>query len=201
MLLSPVPPLNPSTHITPALPLFGSQRYMKHYADFFLHLFLVKARLRLRRGFGRNERWNTRDSLLTLSTAASERIPWLYFNRCSTTRIRQGDLAVLFPAAHAAYLCMRYANESSLAQPCLPLLRAVPSFHLPQTQAFSFQERVSVQAPFGGRTGKTSIGRRGCWPLPGPRGGLVQQGGQIGVQPRVFRLIWTIDFALTSCLF
>lgn len=139
--------------------------------------------MRLRRGYGRNERWNTCDSLLTLSTAASKRIPWLYFNRCSTTRIRQGDLAVLFPAARTAYLCMRYASESSLTQLCLPLLRAVPRFRLPQTQAFSFDEHASVQAPFGGCTGKTSIGQRGCWPSPGPRAGPVQERGQNSVQP------------------
>lgn len=33
---------------------------------------------------------------LTLSAAALSWIPWLNFNRCSTMRIRRGDLAVLF---------------------------------------------------------------------------------------------------------
>lgn len=33
---------------------------------------------------------------LTLTAAALSWIPWLNFNRCSTMRIRQGDLAVLF---------------------------------------------------------------------------------------------------------
>lgn len=47
---------------------------------------------------------------LTLSAAALSWIPWLNFNRCSTMRIRQGDLAVLFHCLHAA-LCMYYANE------------------------------------------------------------------------------------------
>lgn len=40
---------------------------------------------------------------LTLSAAALSWIPWLNFNRCSTMRIRQGDLAVLF------YFVVRYA--------------------------------------------------------------------------------------------
>lgn len=93
--------------------------------------------MRLRRGFGRNERRNSRCSLLTLSAPAWKRIPWLYFNRCSTTRIRQGDLAVLSPAARTAYLCMRYANESRLARLCLLLLRAAPKLHCPQTQVFT----------------------------------------------------------------
>lgn len=40
---------------------------------------------------------------LTLSAAALSWIPWLNFNRCSTMRIRQGDLAVLFHrVAHSA---------------------------------------------------------------------------------------------------
>lgn len=43
---------------------------------------------------------------LTLSAAAAlSWIPWLNFNRCSTMRIRQGDLAVLFHCA-VRYACI-----------------------------------------------------------------------------------------------
>lgn len=42
---------------------------------------------------------------LTLSAAALSWIPWLNFNRCSTMRIRQGDLAVLFHCV-VRYACI-----------------------------------------------------------------------------------------------
>lgn len=42
---------------------------------------------------------------LTLSAAAISWIPWLNFNRCSTMRIRQGDLAVLFHCV-VCYACI-----------------------------------------------------------------------------------------------
>lgn len=42
---------------------------------------------------------------LTLPAAALSWIPWLNFNRCSTTRIRQEDLAVLFLSV-VRYACI-----------------------------------------------------------------------------------------------
>lgn len=47
---------------------------------------------------------------LTLSAAALSWILWLNFNRCSTMRIRKGDLFVL---SLCGALCMHYANELS----------------------------------------------------------------------------------------
>lgn len=44
---------------------------------------------------------------LTLSAAALSWIPWLNFNRCSTMRIRQGDLAVLFHRVARSACIMR----------------------------------------------------------------------------------------------
>lgn len=42
---------------------------------------------------------------LTLSAAALSWIPWLNFNGCSTMRIRQGDLVVLFLSV-VRYACI-----------------------------------------------------------------------------------------------
>lgn len=67
---------------------------MEHYADFCQEW--------VRLCLGRNECWNVRYAF-DLISGSLKLIPWLNFNRCSTMRIRQGDLAVLFHrVAHSA---------------------------------------------------------------------------------------------------